>query len=204
MRLLHSLLLTVLASSLLAGCGSGRLEQQDEAVRQAWADTLNQYQRREDLVPDLLARVQLLAERDGAVLAAVTESHAKLAAEDASPTLIGDSQAFARTQALEAALDTALANLVAAADRQAELASDESYRDLRAQLHGLESRIAMARKRYADAVQAYNDSVSSFPTNLTAGMLDYDEKPALAVRAGAGDMKAASPGRDAAKPLASN
>lgn len=204
MRRLPTLLLTLLAGSLLAGCGSGKLERQDEAVRQAWADTLNQYQRRADLVPALLSRVQLLVEREGAVFAAATEAHARLAATDLSPTMLGDARAFAQGQALQNDLDLALVNLLAAADRQADLAADETYRDLRAQLHGLESRIAMARKQYAEAVLAYNDSVDSFPTNITAGMLDYEEKPALAVRTETREMKAASPGREAAKPLASN
>jgi LemA protein len=203
MRLLPTGLLMLLAGSLLAGCGSGTLERQDEAVRQAWAETLHQYERRESLVPALLSRVQSLVDRNDTALAAVTEAHARVSAMDLSPATLGDLQAFERGQALQGELDQALLNLLTAADGQAELATDENYRDLRAQLRGLESRIAMARKRYAEAVQAYNDSVDSFPTSITAGMLDYEEKPAIAIRTEARELKAASPGHEAAKPLAS-
>ena len=204
MRLRLFLLLTAIAGVQLAGCGSGKLEKQDETVRQAWAETMNQYQRRIDLVPDLLSRVPLLAEREPQVVAAVSEAHAGAQAVPLSPSLLDDPGAFARAQSGQMALGTALRELVAAADRQSELAADENYRDLRAQLHGLDGRIAMARKRYAEAVQAYNGSVNDFPSSLTAGMFDYEEKPALPARTGTPESWPALPGGETPKPLASN
>ncbi len=204
MRLLLSLLLTAFAGVQLAGCGSGRLEEQDEAVRHAWADTMNQYQRRIDLVPDLLSRLPLLAEREPRVVAAVSEAHVIAQSVPLEPALLDDPAAFTRVQTSQMALGAALRELVAAADRQPELATDESYRDLRAQLHGLDGRIAMARKRYAEAVQAYNGSVDDFPTSLTAAMFDYEEKPALPVRTETAESGPALPGGETPKPLASN
>jgi LemA protein len=203
-RLLLSLLLTAFAGVQLAGCGSGKLEEQDEAVRLAWADTINQYQRRIDLVPDLLSLLPLLAEREPRIVAAVFEAHANAQAVAMAPAMLDDPAAFERAQSNQMALGAALRELVATADRQPELAADERYRDLRAQLHGLDGRIAMARKRYAEAVQAYNGSVNDFPTSLTAGMFDYEEKPAPPARTEMPESWPALPGGETPRPLVSN
>ena len=204
MRLRLFLLLAAFAGVQLAGCGSGKLEEQDATVRHAWADTMNQYQRRIDLVPDLLSRLPQLAEREPRVVAAVSEAHARAQTMPLAPALLDDSEAFARAQSAQMALGAALRELVAAADRQPELAADENYRDLRAQLHGLDGRIAMARKRYAEAVRAYNGSVNDFPSSLAAGMFDYEEKPALPARTETPESWPALPGGETPKPLVSN
>jgi LemA protein len=171
-------LLLGLAGLFLAGCGTAELEKQEEAVKLAWAEAVHEYQRRADLVPDLLARLQGIGAEPG-WLEATTQARARATAIPLTARLLNDAAAFERARAAQAELGTALEHLLAAAHGQPDLASDQSYRDLRAQLRDSEQRIARAHARYVEAATLYNASVRKFPTNITAGLFDFDVKPAL-------------------------
>ncbi len=171
----------VLISSLFAGCGYNTLQQQDEQVTSAWSEVLNQYQRRADLVPNLVNVVKgaVAAEKD--ILDSVIEARAKATAIQATPELINNPQAFQQWQAAQGELSSALSRLMVVVERYPDLKSISGFNDLMAQLEGTENRIAVARKRYIDAVQAYNVTVRSFPTNLTAKMFGHRVKPNFTV-----------------------
>jgi LemA protein len=202
MRLLPSALLLLLAGLGLAGCGSGKLQEQEDAVKLTWAEATHQYQRRADLIPELLAKVQDFAALDATTLPRLIEARDSAIANPVTPALLNDTAAFARAQAAQSQLAVRLMALLAAADQHAGLASDPGYRDLRAQVHDIERRIAHAHSRYAEAVQVYNASVRKFPTSITAGLFDFDSKPSLAREAG--DPKVASGAPEGPQPLASN
>jgi LemA protein len=171
----------VLISSLFAGCGYNTLQQQDEQVTSAWSEVLNQYQRRADLVPNLVNVVKgaVAAEKD--ILDSVIEARAKATAIQATPELINNPQAFQQWQAAQGELSSALSRLMVVVERYPDLKSISGFNDLMAQLEGTENRIAVARKRYIEAVQAYNVTVRSFPTNLTAKMFGHRVKPNFTV-----------------------
>ncbi len=171
----------VLVSALLTGCGYNRLQQQDEAVTAAWSDVLNQYQRRADLVPNLVNTVKgaVTAEKD--ILDSVVEARARATSIQATPELVNNPQAFQQWQAAQGELSSALARLMVVVERYPDLKSISGFNDLRAQLEGTENRIAVARKRYIDAVQTYNVTVRSFPTNLTAKVFGHDPKQNFSV-----------------------
>lgn len=171
----------VLFSALLTGCGYNRLQQQDEQVTAAWSDVLNQYQRRADLVPNLVNTVKgaVTAEKD--ILDSVVEARARATSIQATPELVNNPQAFQQWQAAQGELSSALARLMVVVERYPDLKSISGFTDLRAQLEGTENRIAVARKRYIDAVRAYNVTVRSFPTNLTAKVFGHDPKPNFSV-----------------------
>jgi LemA protein len=171
----------VLISSLFAGCGYNTLQQQDEQVTSAWSEVLNQYQRRADLVPNLVNVVKgaVAAEKD--ILDSVIEARAKATAIQATPELINNPQAFQQWQAAQGELSSALSRLMVVVERYPDLKSISGFNDLMAQLEGTENRISVARKRYIDAVQAYNVTVRSFPTNLTAKMFGHRVKPNFTV-----------------------
>jgi LemA protein len=171
----------VLASSLFAGCGYNQLQQQDEQVTSAWSEVLNQYQRRADLVPNLVNTVRgaVAAEKD--ILDSVVEARSKATSIQATPELINNPQAFQQWQQAQGELSQALSRLMVVVERYPDLKSISGFNDLRAQLEGTENRIAVARKRYIDAVQAYNVTVRSFPTNLTAKMFGHETKPNFTV-----------------------
>ena len=171
----------LLLTTLLAGCGYNTLQKQDEQVTSAWSEVLNQYQRRADLVPNLVNTVKgaVAAEKD--ILDSVIEARAKATSIQATPELINDPQAFQQWQAAQGELSSALSRLMVVVERYPDLKSISGFSDLRAQLEGTENRIAVARKRYIDAVQAYNITVRSFPSNLTAKMFGFDVKPNLQV-----------------------
>lgn len=171
----------VLVSVLLTGCGYNRLQQQDEAVTAAWSDVLNQYQRRADLVPNLVNTVKgaVAAEKD--ILDSVVEARARATSIQATPELVNNPQAFQQWQAAQGELSSALARLMVVVERYPDLKSISGFNDLRAQLEGTENRIAVARKRYIDAVQTYNVTVRSFPTNLTAKVFGHDPKQNFSV-----------------------
>jgi LemA protein len=171
----------VLVSSLFGGCGYNTLQQQDEQVTSAWSEVLNQYQRRADLVPNLVNTVRgaVIAEKD--ILESVVEARSKATSIQATPELINNPQAFQQWQAAQGELSTALARLMVVVERYPDLKSISGFNDLRAQLEGTENRIAVARKRYIDSVQAYNVTVRSFPSNLTAKMFGHHTKPNFTV-----------------------
>lgn len=172
------LLLGVLA---LSGCGYNTFQAQEEQINAAWAEVLNQYQRRADLVPNLVNAVKGYAGHEKEVLEAVTASRAKVGSFQATPELINDAQAFARFQAAQGELTSALSRLLVVAENYPQLKADANFRDLQAQLEGTENRIAVARNRYIRAVQDYNVTVRSFPSNLTAMVFGYQTKPSFTV-----------------------
>ena len=152
----------------LAGCGYNKLQGQDEAVKAAWSEVVNQYQRRADLIPNLVATVKGFAAQEERVLVGVTEARARATSIQLTPELINDPAAFAKFQAAQGELTQALKSLLVTVERYPDLKSDANFRDLQVQLEGTENRITVARNRYIDAVRAYNVTVREFPTNLTA------------------------------------
>ncbi|MFN3918945.1 MAG: LemA family protein [Methylohalobius sp.] len=166
---------------LLSGCGYNTLQQQDEQIKAAWAEVVNQYQRRADLVPNLVEVVKGYAAHEKEVLAQVSQARAKVGSIQATPELLADPQAFARFQAAQGELSSALSRLLAVVENYPQLKADALFRDLQAQLEGTENRIAVARNRYIQAVQAYNVTVRSFPTNLTAKLFGFEVKPSFSV-----------------------
>jgi LemA protein len=174
--------LFVLASLLgLAGCGYNTMQSQDEQVKSSWAEVLNQYQRRADLVPNLVNTVKAYAQQEQAVLLGVTNARSRVGSIQATPELINDPQAFARFQAAQSELTGALSRLLVVAENYPQLKSDANFRELQAQLEGTENRITVARNRYIKAVQDYNVTVRSFPTNLTAKVFGMPERPQFTV-----------------------
>jgi LemA protein len=174
-------ILVVIASTNLAGCGYNKLQNQDEAVKAAWSEVVNQYQRRADLVPNLVATVKGYAAQEERVLVGVTEARAKATSIQLTPELINDPAAFQKFQESQAQLTSALKTLLATVEAYPDLKSSANFRDLSAQLEGTENRITVARNRYIDAVRAYNVTVREFPTNLTANMFDFEVKPNFTV-----------------------
>jgi len=171
----------VLLATLLAGCGYNTFQTTDEQIKASWAEVLNQYQRRADLIPNLVNTVKGYAAQEQNVLLGVTEARAKVGSIQATPELINDPAAFAKFQAAQSQLTSALSRLLVVSENYPQLKSDQNFRDLQAQLEGTENRITVARNRYIQAVQAYNVTVRSFPTNLTAMMFGYKEKPSFTV-----------------------
>ncbi|HXG28907.1 MAG TPA: LemA family protein [Nevskiales bacterium] len=180
MRTLSGLML-ILTTALLSGCGYNTLQAQDEQIKASWAEVLNQYQRRADLVPNLVSTVKAFAAQEREVFIQVTEARARVGGIQATPELINDPQAFAQFQAAQAQMTAALSRLLLVAENYPQLKSDANFRDLQAQLEGTENRIAVARRRYIEAVQAYNTTVRSFPSNLTAMLFGHEVKPTFSV-----------------------
>ncbi len=170
-----------LLALLLSGCGYNSFQTQDEQVKSAWSEVLNQYQRRADLVPNLVNTVKGYAAQEQKIFIDVAEARSKVGSIQATPALINDPQAFAKFQAAQGQLTGALSRLLAVSENYPQLKSDQNFRDLQAQLEGTENRITVARNRYIKAVQAYNITVRSFPTNLTAKMFGYTVKPNFSV-----------------------
>ena len=177
MRVLWMVLLTM----LLSGCGYNTFQTTDEQIKASWAEVLNQYQRRADLIPNLVNTVKGYAAQEQAVLLGVTEARAKVGSIQATPELVNDPQAFANFQTAQGQLTSALSRLLVVSENYPQLKSDANFRDLQAQLEGTENRITVARKRYIEAVQEYNVAVRSFPTNLTAMLFGYAVKPSFTV-----------------------
>jgi LemA protein len=166
---------------LLGGCGYNTLQQTDEQIKAAWSEVLNQYQRRADLVPNLVNTVKGFAKQEQDVLLGVTNARAKVGSIQATPELINDPQAFQRFTQAQGELSGALSRLIAVAESYPQLKSDANFRELQAQLEGTENRIAVARNRYIKAVQDYNVTVRSFPNNLTAMLFGFKPKPQFTV-----------------------
>jgi LemA protein len=171
-----------LATALtLSGCGYNTFQAQDEQINASWSEVLNQYQRRADLVPNLVNTVKGYAGHEKDVLEAVTASRAKVGSIQVTPELVNDDQAFAKFQAAQSELTSALSRLLVVAENYPQLKADANFRDLQAQLEGTENRITVARNRYIAAVKEYNITVRSFPSNLTAMMFGYKTKPSFSV-----------------------
>jgi LemA protein len=169
------------AAVLLSGCGYNSMQSQDEQVKSAWSEVLNQYQRRADLIPNLVNTVKGYATQEQQVLLGVTQARAKVGSISATPELVNDPQAFAKFQAAQGELTGALSRLLVVAENYPQLKSDQNFRDLQAQLEGTENRITVARNRYIQAVQTYNTTIRSFPGNLTAMVFGYKTKPNFSV-----------------------
>jgi LemA protein len=165
----------------LGGCGYNTLQSTDEQIRASWAEVLNQYQRRADLIPNLVNVVKGFAAQEKEVLTEVTNARSRVGSIQATPELFNDPEAFAKFQGAQGELSSALSRLLVVVERYPELKSNANFRDLQAQLEGTENRIAVARNRYIKAVQDYNLVVRSFPTNLTAMVFGYEVKPSLTV-----------------------
>ena len=174
-------LCTLILTTQLAGCGYNTFQSQDEQVKAAWSEVVNQYQRRADLIPNLVETVKGFAQQERDVLLGVTEARSKVGSIRATPELINDPQAFQQFQAAQGELTSALSRLMVVVEMYPELKSDQNFRDLQAQLEGTENRITVARNRYIAAVQAYNVTARSFPSNLTAMLFGYKPKPNFTV-----------------------
>ena len=172
----------LLAAMALAGCGYNEIQRQDEQVRAAWSEVLNQYQRRADLVPNLVATVKGEAGFEQETLTKVIEARAKATSIQATPELINDPAAFQKFQQAQGELSSTLSRLLVVAEAYPTLKANQAFQDLRVQLEGTENRITVARNRYIKAVADYNVLVRSFPENLTAKMFGYAPKPNFAVQ----------------------
>ena len=179
-KLLFSLVVAV-ACANLSGCGYNKLQNQDEAVKAAWSAVINQYQRRADLVPNLVNTVKGYAQQEQQVLTEVTNARASVGAIRATPELINDPEAFQKFIQAQNQLQGALSRLLVVSENYPQLKSDASFRDLQAQLEGTENRIAVARNRYIKTVQEFNSTVRQFPTNLTAMIFKMNVKPNFSV-----------------------
>ncbi|MDI1230356.1 MAG: LemA family protein [Methylobacter sp.] len=174
-------LIVLLMMMVLSGCGYNTLQSSDEDIKATWAEVLNQYQRRADLVPNLVNVVKGYAAHEKDVLVEVTEARAKVGALQATPELVNDEQAFQKFIAAQGQMTSAISRLLAVAESYPQLKADGLFRDLQAQLEGTENRITVARNRYIAAVKEYNITVRSFPSNLTAMMFGYRTKPSFTV-----------------------
>jgi LemA protein len=173
--------IVLLLSLSLSGCGYNTLQSTDEQIKASWSEVLNQYQRRADLVPNLVNVVKGYAAHEKEVLTQVTEARARVGSIQASTELINDEQAFARFQQAQAQMTSALSRLLLVSENYPQLKADGVFRDLQAQLEGTENRITVARNRYIKAVQEYNVTVRSFPSNLTAMLFGFKTKPNFSV-----------------------
>jgi len=176
------LVLATLLALALSGCGYNKFQTGDEQVKAAWSEVLNQYQRRADLVPNLVNTVKGYAAQEKDVLTQVTQARASVGSIQATPELVNDPEAFAKFQAAQGQLTSALSRLLVVSENYPQLKSDANFRDLQAQLEGTENRITVARNRYIKAVQDYNVTVRSFPSNLTAMVFGYRVKPNFTVQ----------------------
>ena len=173
--------LLALATLLLGGCGYNDMQRGDEQVKAAWAEVVNQYQRRADLIPNLVNTVKGFAQQEQQVLIGVTEARAKATSIQATPELVDNPQAFQQFVQAQREVTGALSRLLAVAENYPQLKSDQNFRDLQAQLEGTENRIAVARQRFIKATAEYNTLVRSFPYNLTAMMFGYKPKAQFTV-----------------------
>jgi LemA protein len=171
-----------LAASLsLSGCGYNTLQSQDEAIKASWAEVVNQYQRRADLVPNLVQTVKGYAQQEQDVLIGVTEARARATAVNVGADSVNDAAKLQEFAQAQGQLSSALSRLLLVVENYPQLKSDALFRDLQAQLEGTENRITVARNRYIQSVQDYNVTVRSFPSNLTAMMFDHEIKPTFQV-----------------------
>ena len=178
------LLSAVLATSTvgLSGCGYNNLQAQDEQVTASWSEVVNQYQRRDDLVPNLVEVVKQYADQEQEVFTEVAEARSRVGSIQVTPEVLNDPQALERYQEAQAQMTGALSRLMAVSERYPNLKSDALFQDLQAQLEGTENRITTARGRYIEEVQSYNTTVRQFPTNITAKVFGMNAKPNFTVQ----------------------
>ena len=174
--------LAVLAAVSLSGCGYNDFQRLDESVKASWSEVLNQYQRRADLIPNIVATVKGEANFEQETLTKVIEARFRATSIQATPELINDPAAFAKFQAAQGELTGALSRLMVVAEQYPSLKANAGFQDLRTQLEGTENRVTVARNRYIKEVAAYNVLARSFPTNLTAMMFSYTVKPSFTVQ----------------------
>ena len=176
-----TMMTAALLLSLLSGCGYNQFQSKDEATKAAWSEVVNQYQRRADLVPNLVNTVKGYASHEQETLEAVTRARAAATSFQITPEVLNDPQAFQKFQQVQGELSSALSRLMAVSENYPQLKADTLFRDLQSQLEGTENRITVARQRYITAVQEYNVLARSFPTNLTARIFGYPVKPSFTV-----------------------
>ena len=180
---MRALFLGLLATACLGltGCGYNTIQSQDEAVKAAWSEVVNQYQRRADLIPNLVNTVKGYAAQESSVLIGVTEARARATAIQVTPETLNDPAALQKFQAAQGELTQALSRLIAVAENYPDLKSNQNFLALQSQLEGTENRITVARNRYIDEVKNFNATIRRFPVNLTAKMFGYDVKPNFTV-----------------------
>jgi LemA protein len=180
MRVLRVLTALALAS-VLAGCGYNTIQQKDEAVKSAWAEILNQYQRRADLIPNIVNTVKGEANFEQQTLQNVVEARARATAIQATPELINNPEAFAKFTRAQGELSGALSRLLVTVENYPNLKANAAFQDLRTQLEGTENRVGIARNRYIKSVEDYNVFIRQLPQNLTAMVFGYKQRPQFAV-----------------------
>lgn len=168
--------LVVLTSILLTGCGYNQIQSEDEQIKSSWSEVLNQYQRRADLIPNLVSTVKGEAKFEQDTLTKVVEARSKATSIQATPDLVNNPEAFQKFQQAQSQLSSALSRLLVVSENYPSLRANQGFRDLQAQLEGTENRIAVARNRYIKSVQEYNVTIRSFPSNLTALIFGYKPK----------------------------
>jgi LemA protein len=173
--------LAFLSTLSLSGCGYNTLQSQDEQVKAAWSEVVNQYQRRTDLIPNLVATVKGFASQEQQVLLGVTNARAKVGSVQVTPETLNDPKAMQQFAQAQGELSGALSRLLVVTENYPQLKSDKNFLELQAQLEGTENRITVARNRFIQATQQYNTTVRSFPSNLTAMMFGHKEKPQFTV-----------------------
>ena len=176
-----TLSLAVLVAPFLSACGYNDFQAKDEATKAAWAEVVNQYQRRADLIPNLVNTVKGYASHEKDTLEAVTKARAAATSFQITPEVLNDPAAFQKFQQVQGELSSALSRLMAVSENYPQLKADQSFRDLQSELEGTENRITVARQRYIKSVQDYNVLTRSFPTNLTAKVMGYQVKPNFTV-----------------------
>jgi LemA protein len=181
MKKLIKLFAIAALASLLTACGYNDFQARDEKVKAAWGEVVNQYQRRADLIPNLVNTVKGYASHERETLEAVTKARAAATSFQITPEVLNNPQAFQKFQQVQGELSSALSRLMAVSENYPQLKADTSFRDLQSQLEGTENRITVARQRYIAAVQDYNVLARSFPTNLTAMVFKYEVKPSFTV-----------------------
>jgi LemA protein len=165
----------------LSGCGYNQLQQKDEGVKAAWSEVVNQYQRRADLIPNLVNTVKGYAAQEQRVLVEVTQARAQVGSIQVTPEVLNNPELFKKYQDAQNQLSSALKSLFAVTENYPQLKSDQNFRDLQSQIEGTENRITVARNRYIQAVQDYNVTVRTFPNNLTAKWFGFQVKPNFTV-----------------------
>jgi LemA protein len=180
---MRNLIACLVAFSCLAltGCGYNTIQSQDEAVKAAWSEVVNQYQRRADLIPNLVNTVKGYAQQEQSVLIGVTEARARATSIQVTPETLNDPEALRKFQAAQGELTQALSRLIAVAENYPDLKSNQNFLALQSQLEGTENRITVARNRYIESVQTFNATIRRFPVNLTAKIFGYDVKPNFTV-----------------------